>query len=317
MSESPAHPRLPGLDVLRGIAVLAMIIYHFAWDLRFFNLIETNVVAHPFWAGFARGIAGSFLLIAGVSLALMAATGLDRAKFVRRLGFVAGAAALVTLVTWLAFPQAYVFFGILHCIALSTILAVPFLRVPRAIVLVAAAAVFMLPFVVTHPVFDHPALLWLGLVTALPASNDYVPIFPWFSLFLIGLVIGRSIVSSPPALLQAAPQGALALLARTGRWSLPIYLVHQPILLALVGAVSLAVAPAGQDRITQEFRKACAENCQRSGSSVEMCRRYCTCSEDGIRKAELWTPLLRNALTARQQQQVETIAGTCQAQARE
>ncbi len=72
-----ARQRLPGIDILRGVAVAAMIIYHFAWDLRFFGLIQTEIVSHPLWMAFARAVAGSFLILSGVSLALMARDGLD------------------------------------------------------------------------------------------------------------------------------------------------------------------------------------------------------------------------------------------------
>ncbi len=37
----------------RGVALLAMFLYHFAWDLSFFRLITTDVVAHPGWKWFA------------------------------------------------------------------------------------------------------------------------------------------------------------------------------------------------------------------------------------------------------------------------
>jgi uncharacterized membrane protein len=49
---------------------------------------------------------------------------------------------------------------------------------------------------------------------------------------------------------------------------------------------------------------------------MEMCSRYCACSEADIRKAELWTPLIRNNLTARQQQQLSAITAQCQLQSR-
>jgi uncharacterized membrane protein len=308
--------RLPGIDVLRGIAVAAMIIFHFAWDLRFFGFIETNISQHPFWANFARAIAGSFLILSGISLVLLTRDGFDPKKFLRRLGVIGGAALLVTIVTFFWMTQAFIFFGILHCIALSSVLALPFLRLPVVVTAGAAAAVFVLPFVFTHPVFDMPWLQWLGLGTRLPVTNDYVPVFPWFALALAGVAIGRMIAAAPPAWLQDKPEGALAFTAEAGRWSLPIYLLHQPVLMALVGAASLAIPASGPDRNTVEFRQACQASCVKAGETVEMCQRYCTCSEGDIRKAELWTPLLRNNLTARQQQQVTAITERCQASAR-
>jgi uncharacterized membrane protein len=316
MSATYPQTRLPGIDILRGIAVAAMIIFHFAWDLRFFGFIETNISQHPFWANFARAIAGSFLILSGISLVLLTQGGFDRDKFLKRLGIIGGAALLVTIVTFFSMPQAFIFFGILHCIALSSVLALPFLRLPTLMTAGAAVAVLVLPFVFTHPAFDMSWLQWTGLGTRLPITNDYVPVFPWFALALAGVVIGKGIAASPPVWLQEKPEGALAFTAKAGRLSLPVYLLHQPVLMALIGASSLAMPVSGPDKITLEFREACQASCVKAGETVEICARYCTCAEGDIRKAELWTPLLRNNLTARQQQQVTAITEQCQVKAR-
>jgi len=316
MRETVPRARLPGIDVLRGLAVAAMIVYHFTWDLRFFNLIALDIVHHPFWMAFARGIAGSFLLLSGVSLALMTQDGVDWPKFLKRLAVIGGAALLVTIGTFFAMPDSYIFFGILHCIALSSVLALPFLRLPVIVTAIVAAAVIALPMVFSHPLFDAPLLQWVGLGTRFPRTNDYVPIFPWFGVALAGVALGQLIARQPPALLTNEPSGTLAFIAKAGRWSLPIYLVHQPVLMALVGAVALALPSREADSITQDFRQACQQSCIAVGESQEMCTRYCVCSEADIRKADLWTPLVRNNLTARQQQQISAITAQCQLQAR-
>jgi uncharacterized membrane protein len=316
MNEAGSHARLPGIDVLRGVAVAAMIVYHFTWDLRYFGLIQTDVVNHPFWHNFARAIAGSFLLLSGLSLALMTQGGFDRTKFLRRFGIIAGAALLVTVATYLAMPNAFVFFGVLHCIALSSLLALPFLRLPVIVTAAVALIVFALPFLFTHAAFDAPLLQWIGLGTLVPITNDYVPLFPWFAVALAGVAIGKLIAAASPAWLKGEPAGAMAVTARAGRLSLPIYLIHQPILMALVGAASLAMPLSGPDKNTLDFRAACFDSCRKAGGAADFCPRYCACSEDDIKKAELWTPLMRNGLTTRQQTQVTAITEACQARAK-
>jgi hypothetical protein len=89
-------------------------------------LVETDVVASPGWSLFARAIAASFLTLAGVGLALAHGDGVRWRAFLRPLGIVAGAALGVTLATWVVFPDTFVFFGILHCIAASSLLALLF-----------------------------------------------------------------------------------------------------------------------------------------------------------------------------------------------
>src|SRR5687768_2293055 len=107
MSEQ-AHPSAGGrielVDLARGIALLAMFVYHFAYDLAHFRLIGVDVVNDPGWRAFARLIAGSFLAIVGFSLVLATRRGFNREAYLRRLVLVACAAALVSIVTWFALP---------------------------------------------------------------------------------------------------------------------------------------------------------------------------------------------------------------------
>ena len=93
-----ASQRWDAIDVARGVAIAAMIVYHFSWDLSFLKLIGTNIVEEASWRWFARGIAGSFLALAGVGLALAHAQGFRGDAFLRRLFKVGGAALAITLV---------------------------------------------------------------------------------------------------------------------------------------------------------------------------------------------------------------------------
>ena len=104
---------------------------------------------------------------------------------------VGGAALAVTVATYFAFPESYIFFGILHCIAVSSVLALPFLRLHPALTLAAAVFCLVAPRIFTNPALDAPWLDWLGLGASDPVTNDYVPIFPWFGLALIGVAAGR------------------------------------------------------------------------------------------------------------------------------
>src|SRR5215203_855249 len=137
--------RIEAVDAARGAALLAMAVYHFSWDLSFFQLIDTPVGTDPAWMWFARCIAGSFLFLVGVSLVLGHGSGVRWRPFLKRLAIVAAAAAAITIATYFAFPQSYIFFGILHCVALSSVLALPFLRPPWWMVLAAAALLLAAP----------------------------------------------------------------------------------------------------------------------------------------------------------------------------
>jgi uncharacterized membrane protein len=237
--------RWPAIDVARGAAIAAMVAYHFAWDLSYLGFIETDVVAHRGWQLFARSIAASFLILVGIGLVLAHGGGVRAPAFLRRLAVIGGAALGITVVTWFVFPDEYIFFGILHCIAVSSVLALPFLRLPAAAVLAVAGFCFAAPSWFTDPRLDAPALAWLGLGSEAPLTNDYVPIFPWFGFVLMGLVAGRHVLplaarlSAPGRLWTAAWSRGLIW---AGRHSLAIYLVHQPVLLGGLLALHQATA---------------------------------------------------------------------------
>ncbi len=89
----------------------------------------------------------------------------------------------------------------------------------------------------THPAFDTRALAWIGFTTHKPVTQDYVPLFPWLGVALVGVAAGDALVRrsfAPLASLARAPRALVWL----GRHSLAVYMVHQPI---LIGALALAL----------------------------------------------------------------------------
>lgn len=290
MTLAPAgSARFPLIDALRGAALVAMVVYHFGWDLTFYGLIATDVTRDPAWRTFARMIAGSFLFLVGISLVLATRNGFNRRAYLRRLALIVLAAAGITLASWLAFPDAYIFFGILHHIALASVLALPFLAVPVWLTAGVALAVAVLPFVFTSPVFSFPLLLWTGLAPVPPVTNDYVPLFPWFACVLAGVAAARALL---PGLVESRignwqPAGAAGqALVWGGRRSLPIYLIHQPVLLALLWLPAQLVTPAPLDGA--RFMAPCTESCMMTGNSAEVCTDFCECARTRLEEEGLW-----------------------------
>ena len=187
--------RLMLIDVIRGVAILAMVVYHFSWDLSYFRLIDVDVTVNTGWVVFARAIAATFVGLVGVNLTLSTRKGVRWGSFLRRLGLIIAAATLVSIGTYWLDPRSFVFFGILHCIAVASVLALAFLRLPSWLVLLSAGVSFVAPQIVRSPVFDGYGWYWLGLSADPPASVDFVPILPWFGVVLIGMVTGRLIVA--------------------------------------------------------------------------------------------------------------------------
>lgn len=229
-------PRLLWLDMARGVALLAMVVYHFVFDLELFGHLPRGTAISPPWAAFAKGIAASFLFLAGLSLWLAHGQGIRWRAFGHRFLKLAGAAGLISLATYLAMPQGFIFFGILHAIAAFSLIGLAFLRLPMAGVLFLSAGVLTLGPSLSHPVFDHPALLWTGLSPRIPATMDFEPLFPWFAPFLAGMAAGRLLPANWPTPRYAT--GLQLALGWAGRHSLVVYLLHQPVLIALIWVVS-------------------------------------------------------------------------------
>jgi uncharacterized membrane protein len=311
--------RLPGIDIARGVAILAMALYHFAWDLSFYRLISVNVGLDPAWQWVARVIAGSFLALVGVGLVLAHGEGVRWRAFLRRLALIGGAALLITAATFVAFPESYIFFGILHCIALSSVLALPFLRAPAPAIGLAMVACFAAPWVLTQPAFDWPPLAFLGLGEHSPTANDYVPLFPWFALVLAGMLLGRAIRRRRlrgAGWLGRPAKGALRRsLAWAGRRSLLIYLVHQPILLALLYPVALALGPNPAAEAAP-FLRAHEAACVRTGEPAEICRRVGSCLVEELRAEGLWAAVVSDRLPAGERQRVIDLSRACHARAK-
>ena len=309
---SAASPHLPMVDAARGAAILAMIVYHFSWDLRYFGYIAADVAGDLGWRIFARSIAGSFLFLVGVGLVLAARGGRSPARYLRRLAIIAGGAAAITAVTWFVFPDSFIFFGILHHIAVASVLALPFVRAPLALVAAAAAFSALAPPLLAGPAFDSPALLWLGLQTYSPRTNDFVPIFPWFAIVLAGIGAAKVALRPPAAIAAVLSRPAPGPLIWAGRNSLAIYLLHQPLLFGLVFIAS-TVAPSDLRGFEPAFVESCAAACVASDVGADECRGACLCLAGRAQTAGLWNDLMRGTLGEEDSRRYFTLADECRA----
>ncbi|CAN5318741.1 DUF1624 domain-containing protein [soil metagenome] len=312
-------PRLAVIDVLRGVAIVAMVVYHAGFDLSYQGLIAVDVSTHPLWVALARITASTFLIIAGVSMVLSTRNGINWESYLRRLGVIVASAALVSLVTWLVFGPAFVFFGILHQIALASVLALPFLRLPAIVTLLAAAAILVIPALYASQFFDTPALWWVGLSTFVPETVDYVPVFPWFGMVLAGIAIGELLVvpAGVGVLGHWRPANPVTkALAVAGRWSLAIYLVHQVVLFGLseaaVAARNLLVpAPAVELAPRTRFVGECLPSCTANPAvDAATCEARCGCVFDRLQQTD-FSRVPYDSMTADQRTRFQSIVNAC------
>ena len=228
--------------MLRGGAIVLMVLYHLVFDLNYFAVYDIDV-SSGFWLAVARLTASLFLLLVGLSLTLshsraqlLGQEDRFRLRLLKRSAWILGLALGITIVTYLFIGKGFIVFGVLHLIGLSLLLAYPFLRLQRANI------IFGLLFILLGIYFQNisvgfPWLLWLGLAPAGFYSVDYFPVFPWFGVILVGMGLGDRLYPGyrrriPVPDLSSSP--FVRGLAFLGRNSLAIYLVHQPVMIAIL-----------------------------------------------------------------------------------
>lgn len=208
------------LDLLRGVAIVMMVAFHFVFDLH--NFFGVNAISTDsfFWTLEGRIAAILFIGLTGV-LSVILSKEIDfktilKKNTTRGLRLIAFA-MLITLATYGFDSANTVWFGILHFLGVAIVFSTFFLRFRWAnlifgIVMIAAGE------------FPSPTF----------QSFDYYPPLPWFGVVLLGVWLGTLVYPKNRPLvgsLTSAPGRALAWI---GKHSLAIYLIHQPILIAVL-----------------------------------------------------------------------------------
>jgi uncharacterized membrane protein len=118
----PATPRFDAIDALRGVAIVWMTVFHFCFDLNHFGWLREDFYRDPVWTWQRTAIVSLFLFCAGLGQAVAHQQAQGWQRFWRRWGQVAGCALLVTAGSYLMFPRSFIYFGVLHGIAVMLIL---------------------------------------------------------------------------------------------------------------------------------------------------------------------------------------------------
>ena len=223
--------RILWIDVIRGISILAMITFHFAFDLMYFGFAKSDLIYQPDWRLFERIIAFSFLFIAGLSLFITHGSSIKWKSFIRRYGVTALCAALISTVTYILFNVDMIRFGILHAISVSGLISLLLLKLNSLFLALLAILIFLINQIIPQPLEGDYFWQWLIYTTETPNSLDYRPIIPWITPFILGMAscqLFRKWGLLEPRIRTIHRE--LSILSWLGRNSLIIYLLHQPII---------------------------------------------------------------------------------------
>lgn len=243
-----AISRFETVDALRGTAMVWMTAFHFGFDLNHFGYLRQDFYNDPLWTWQRTCIVSLFLFCAGIGQAIAVLQGQSWPRFWRRWAQVAGCAALVTLGSWWMYPQSYIYFGVLHGIALMLILARLTVHwgwhlwwlggVAIAFKFIAAYALTTEALALYADTMNAPVLNWLGFISRKPVTEDYVPLIPWLGVMWWGVAAGASLSRQASGILSWRLSELLQPLAVLGRWSLSYYMVHQPVMIAVLMALA-------------------------------------------------------------------------------
>ncbi len=228
---------------MRGIAVVAMVVYHFTFDLAYFvGLFDVGFFRHGVGLSVGRVIGGTFIFLAGLSLTLSygrASGGRGFSKYLGRGMRIFSYGLVITLVTWVFVPREMIFFGILHLIGISIIFAYTFLKLKFTNVVLGAGCIALGLYLRQDFVVGSLWLAWLGGRPTLP-TLDYWPILPWFGVMLLGIAAGNALYGSASKRTSRTTPQLLRPLTFLGSHSLPVYLIHQPVLIAALVLLGFA-----------------------------------------------------------------------------
>ena len=237
--------RFEAVDTLRGLAIVWMTVFHFCFDLNQSSQLgialgwaQQNFYGDPFWTVQRTLIVSLFLFCAGISQAIAVHQGQSWQRFFRRWVQIVGCALLVSIGSYLLYPRSFIYFGVLHGIAVM-LLVVRFTagwgRWLWALSALAFAIFLIAPQALNAwsmaELFNQPQLNWLGLITRKPVTEDYVPLLPWLGVVWWGVATGQWLLARQPGWLAVGTPLALRPLNWLGRWSLSWYMLHQPVMI--------------------------------------------------------------------------------------
>lgn len=227
--------RLHALDIARGIACLSMPIFHTVYNLYSVGLVDTLWTRHVFWEIYQTLGLGTFVLVSGMAFTVSTRKAVNWKRLSYRAIKLALIAFAITLVTYMVMPERFVRFGVIHFFATTIILA-PLLRPLRHWLVVPGLCIIAVGIVVTKAgMYPEPWLYITGLMSERPRSVDYIPLVPWFGVFLLGMGLAHFLpthYSSKPLNKWMTPVVWL------GQHSLSFYVVHQVVIFGVLWSIA-------------------------------------------------------------------------------
>lgn len=244
--ESARSGRIASLDLLRGTAVILMVLYHTVYSfgmyykLAFFSTLFSALrdVAPAF-------ISTMFITVCAVSAYL---SGSNIRRGLKTLAIAGGITiGTVIILPALGMDGLEIRFGVLHFLGCAMILS-PLLiklvkKTPSHIGITVSSFLFLFTMKISDGWLGIPGFLaiavpqylkdigWLfpiGIISENFYSSDYYAILPWIFIYTIGLWLGKSVFKNE--IPETAYRSIVRPIETVGKKSLLIYLAHTPVI---------------------------------------------------------------------------------------
>lgn len=221
------NKRIFEIDVLKLVAIALMVIFHLIYDLNeFFGLNVTY--ESGFWYFLGRMAAIMFIILSGINSGF--------SKDIFKKGIVTlGFGLIVSIITFITFENQFVRFGILHFLGICMMLY-PILKKLNKWVLLIFAIIIL--FGVNTPIYNIGIFNFFDNFFG-KASVDYYPLFPYISLYIIGIILYKIFYYKKISILNMYTKNKIIISASKN--SLLIYLLHQPLILGLMFLISFFI----------------------------------------------------------------------------
>ena len=247
--------RYDELDILRGVSVILMVIFHFFY-LYYILGKDLETINNPLVSILATISHSLFIFLFGINFYINYNKNKDKKKTeyykkqIYKFLTYASIALGITFVTYYMFPDRYVKFGIFHFFAISIILANIFVTNKNHIILGIGLFVALYIFIFNNSKYytqcmETPIFCFItGIKNVKYNSIDHFAIIPFFTIVLCGMYVGSNLYDNNKrnfniGKLQKIIDSNLGqLLSLIGKYSLYIYIVHWVILYQIVKMIN-------------------------------------------------------------------------------
>ena len=239
------------VDFIKGLAVISMVIFHY-----FYLGTQMGKLNYNYNSGIYRLMAKfahlTFIFMVGVNLVIMWLNNLSdkktekeyRKKQYKRVIYILFLALIISIITYITFPEQWVKFGILHFIGIGILLFIPFVNKPN--IALGISMVLTIIYYLNNKGFliflyqyiPSCIAFILGLYNIQYAALDHFSLIKYLPVMGLGIYFGHKIYKPNGRKIEELNKldkkiTENNIIVKIGKYSLKIYVIHFVVLYLL------------------------------------------------------------------------------------